>query len=249
MYRLVAAGLLVCAATTAAACDAIPPAPLDGSRTMARSGDLTGAWYAGPVTHYDHAVLGDGVEASYLVVQAGPDCLLAIAAGDGHVFEDVVPHLADLDADGTTEVLTVRSSLTHGAQLAVYDRRGDALALIATTPPIGQPYRWMAPIGAGDVDGDGRVEVAAIDRPHLDRMLRVWRLTDGALVEVYRIAGLTNHRIGDRRILGGMRTCYGVTTMITADAGWTRVIATRIDRGRAVQRDLGPIDEAGAVPC
>jgi hypothetical protein len=47
--------------------------------------------------------------------------------------------------------------------------------LLAATPHIGSANRWLAPIGAADLDGDGRVEIAYVDRPHLARTLRIWR--------------------------------------------------------------------------
>ncbi|MCF7697907.1 FG-GAP-like repeat-containing protein [Loktanella sp. M215] len=255
MWYAVAAGLLACLATGAAACNA-PRAAVVGEVAVAGGSALvTRAWYADPTTDYDHAIFGRATTAQVLRAEvAGADgCLiLTAAAGDGHVFEDTAPRIVDLDGDGRAEVIAVRTSLTQGAQLALYGVRGDALAVLATTPYIGQARRWLAPVGGGDIDGDGRIEVAYIDRPHLDRVMRVWRFDGAALTEVYRIPGLTNHRIGDPVISGGFRTCGGVTETVTADAGWTRVMATRIVGGRAVMRDLGPMGQgafAAALRC
>ena len=238
----VAAGLLACLAAPVAACDT--PRPFDFPASLVRGGaDLAAAWFAGATTIYDHGILGDAVEAAMLTVQVqGRDCpVVTVAAGAGHVFEDTAPRLADLDGDGRDEVIVVRSSLTKGAQLALYGLRDGALTLLAATPYIGQTHRWLAPVGAGDLDGDGRIEVAYIDRPHLDRVLRIWRFDGASLTEAYRVPGLTNHRIGDRTITGGIRTCDGGTEAVTADAGWSRVVATRIAGDRAVMRDLGPM--------
>jgi hypothetical protein len=77
-----------------------------------------------------------------------------------------------------------------------------------SSPPrrIGQRNRWLAPIGAADLDGDGRVEIAYVDRPHLARTLRVWRSRPGGtLTEIATATGLTNHRIGEAFITGGIR--------------------------------------------
>ena len=243
MRVMVAAGLLVMHASLAAACQNPPPPPaaLSGSVAVAPGGDITRAWYDDPTTIYDHGILGDAIEAATLRIAAAGDCDIRIAAGAGHVFEDTAPRLADLDGDGQTEVIAVRTSLTQGARLVIYGMRSGALALLAQTPYIGQTHRWLSPIGAGDIDGDGRIEVAYIDRPHLARVLRVWRFDGADLAEAYRVPNLTNHRIGEREISGGFRTCGGVTEAIVAAPDWSRVLAVRIDAGTALVRDLEPV--------
>ena len=211
MRVVVAAGLLVMHASLAAACQNPPPPPaaLSGSVAVVPGGDITRAWYD---------------DLTLRIATAG-DCAIRIAAGAGHVFEDTAPRLADLDGDGQTEVIAVRTSLTQGAQLVIYGMRSGALALLAQTPYIGQTHRWLSPIGAGDIDGDGRIEVAYIDRPHLARVLRVWRFDGADLAEAYRVPNLTNHRIGEREISGGFRICGGVTEAVVAAPDWSRVLA------------------------
>ncbi len=252
MRLAVAAGLLACLVTDAAACTTPPQAIAGSFVTDKQPGvGVSAAWFAEATTIYDHGILGDAVEAATLSVNsnlAGPTgCdALSIAAGEGHVFEDTAPRIFDLDGDGRKEVIVVRTSLTQGAQLAIYGLRDGDLTILSTTPYIGQTHRWLAPIGAGDIDGDGRIEVAYIDRPHLAKVMRVWRFDGVALTEGYRIEGLTNHRIGDRTISGGFRTCDGVTEAVTASADWSRIIATRIEEGRALVRDLGPTSGTAA---
>lgn len=239
------AAVLSIAAARAFACEVMPDesGPLQASFVNGDAGtDVVRAFYTSPTTEYDHGILGDAIEAADLVVN-GADadtCGLRIAAGAGHVFEDAAPRLADLDSDGRTEVIAVRTSVTQGAQLAIYGLRDGDIALLAATPYIGQRNRWLAPIGAGDLDGDGLIELAYIDRPHLARMMRLWRFDGAQLTEAYRIDGLTNHRIGDPAISGGVRTCDGVAETVTASADWSRVIATRIENGKALMQDLGP---------
>lgn len=211
------------------------------------------AWFDGPTTRYAHGVLGDAIEATELWAEAptaANSCsVLNVRLDEAHVFEDVAPRLLDLDGDGAAELIVVRSHRDLGAQLAIYGDAGDGagLALIAATPYIGRSNRWLAPIGAADLDGDGMIEIAYIDRPHLARTLRVWRYVPGGLAgqghlaEVASAGGLTNHRIGDPTIPGGIRDCGQGPEMVTADAGWSRVIATRLlpDGGLAAL-DIGP---------
>jgi hypothetical protein len=199
------------------------------------------AWFEDPTTRYPHGVLGDAVEAGTLAVQLASDCaILRATLPDTEVYEDIAPRLSDLDGDGRAEVIVVQSHRRVGARLAIYSAT-DRLRLLAATPNIGRPNRWLAPIGAADFDGDGAIEVAYIDRPHLARTLRVWRYENGALTEIAAASGLTNHRIGELFISGGVRDCGTGPEMLTANADWTRIIATRLTReDLLVARDLGP---------
>lgn len=203
------------------------------------------AWFDGPTTRYPHGVLGDTVEGTVLHVTtpSRPCATAAVTLPTTLVFEDTVPRLVDLTDDGAPEIIVVQSHRDLGAQLAVYARAADGVTLdpIATTPFIGRRNRWLAPIGAADLDGDGAVEIAYIDRPHLARILRVWRFDAGQLTEIASAQGLTNHRIGDPTIPGGLRDCGNGPEMITADATWSRVIATRLrPDGTLISRDIGP---------
>jgi hypothetical protein len=198
--------------------------------------EITAARYTQPTPRYDHGVLGDALEWGALELTLADGRRLVATLPDTRVFEDLAPRLADLDGDGAPEVIVVETDVAKGAQLAIYDETGK----IAATPFIGQRYRWLAPVGAADLDGDGRVEIAYIDRPHLAKVLRIWRFDSNRLTEVAALPGLTNHRIGDAFIQGGIVTCDGQPTILTADAGWTRIVATTFD-GRAIaSRDGGP---------
>jgi hypothetical protein len=204
---------------------------------------IVAAEYTEPTTRYDHGILGDAVEWAALSLRV-KNCATCPAGGHGRVlirlpdfrvFEDVAPRLLALDA-GPPKVVVVESDLNQGARLAVYDETG----LVTATPFIGRRNRWLAPVGAADLDRDGLVELAYIDRPHLARILKIWRYKDGTLSAVAQLKGLTNHRIGENDIAGGIRTCKGQPEMILASADWTRLIAVRLDQGQLQKRDLGP---------
>lgn len=216
-----------------------------GSVTVdpATRGAVARAWFDDPVTRYRHFVLGRQHEPETLWVDAPGNrglCGHALTLDADHVFEDVAPRLADLDGDGTNEVIVARSHHRLGAQLAIYRWTGSDLTLVATTPYIGRSNRWLAIIGAADLDGDGAMEIAYIDRPHLDRTLRIWRYVDGTLTEIAAATGLTNHRIGEGHISSGLRECNGGPEILTTDTGWTRLLATRLVENTLANRDLGP---------
>lgn len=205
---------------------------------------ITGAELAEPTARYDHAVLGDALEWGSLVLTMQGGARLLIRLPETRVFEDIAARLADLDGDGAPEVVVVEADIARGAALAVYDAQG----LRAVTDFIGQPHRWLAPAGIGDFDGDGRVELAYVDRPHLRRELVFVRLEGDHLVELARLPGLTNHRIGEDFITSGARDCGAGAEVVLANADWTRLMAATPDG----QRDLGAFDKAAfkaALAC
>ncbi len=195
---------------------------------------------------YGHGVLGDTDEWSAIALyksqnqnalSAIPDAI--ITASPDHIFEDIAPRLFDITGDGQPEVIVVESQKSKGARLAIYSTTAQPKR-IAATPYIGSANRWLAPIGFADFNNDGDVDIAYVDRPHLAKILRVWTYKNAKLTETANIDGLSNHRIGDNFISGGVRTCAGTPEIITADGGWKRIISTRFENGALTKTDIGP---------
>ncbi len=195
--------------------------------TPAQAQDITSARYDGPTTRYAHGVLGDAIEHGELVISLASGKRKRLILPENRVFEDTEPRLFDVDGDGEREVIVVESDVARGARLAVYDGDG----IVAATDFIGQANRWLAPtgVGAADLDEDGFVELAYVDRPHLLKTLRIFRFQRGSLVPVAGLPGVTNHRIGERNIAGGIRDCGGAPEIIVADAAWRDILAVRFD--------------------
>ncbi|AXI47388.1 VCBS repeat-containing protein [Sulfitobacter sp. SK012] len=205
---------------------------------------LSSARYTEPTTRYPHGALGDETEFGALELSYGSSgSVFTIRLPSARVFEDIEPRLVDIDGDGRDEALTIESHQNEGARLAIYNGGG----LIAATPYIGRRFRWLAPIGAADLDGDGHVEIAYIDRPHLAKTLRIWRYIDGALTEVASLGGLTNHRFGAHAIEGGIRTCGSVPEMIVASSDWQRMISVTFDGKSTAARDIGAIKNQNSL--
>ena len=202
------------------------------------------AQYEDPTTRYDHGILGDKIEwgALRLTVDQCFGCAakslrdFVIRLPETRVFEDTAPRLVELNGDDSPEVMVVETDFARGARLAIYDENG----LIAATPFIGQTHRWLAPIGAADLDGDGLVEVGYVDRPHLARLIRVWRFKDAQLKLVAELAGFTNHAIGQDTIAGGIRDCGQGPEMIVADARWRYLYAVTMVGDSLTARKIGP---------
>ncbi|WP_425039652.1 FG-GAP repeat domain-containing protein [Primorskyibacter sp. S187A] len=216
--------------------------------SAAQAAEITAARYVGPTERYPHAVLGDAIEHDTLRVTLSDGREIRARYPDVHVFEDTAPRVIDLDGDGAPEVITVESHETRGARLAIWGLRAGELRQIAATPHIGTRFRWLAPtgIGAADLDGDGRMELAYVDRPHLAKTLRVWRFEQDKLAEVASLPGVTNHRIGERDIAGGIRDCGAAPEIIVADANWRRLMAVTLTDGALTARDIGPHQGRGS---
>ena len=116
------------------------------------------------------------------------------------VFEDLRPRVVDLDGDGRDEILVVRSYLEAGAALAVYGVRDGKLVQLAQTDPIGRAYRWLNPAGVGDFDGDGGLEIAYVETPHIGGILHILSLDRDRLRRDGRLHGFFNHAMGSRAL-------------------------------------------------
>lgn len=211
---------------------------------------ITAARYLTPSSEYDHGAVPGGEYAGLEVTTARGQYRVRL---DGQVFEDTAPRLADLDGDGAAEVVTVMSIFDQGAQIMVWTVHDGALAPLVWNPPIGTRHRWLAITGIADLDGDGRMEIAYVDRPHLARVLRVvsvWR--DGATWRIAPVAsaeGHTNHRYGAPLIEGGVFDCGQGPEVVTADRDWTQALASRLVGGRLQTRDLGPYTGPDSLTC
>lgn len=203
---------------------------------------ILAADYAARVDRYPHGALGDDLEWGALVLTLDGQ-QRRFNLPDELVFEDTAPRLADLDGDGAPEVIVVESHARQGARLAVWGTEGR----IATTPFIGARFRWLAPLGAADLDGDGRVEIAYVETPHLGRVLRLVRLEGARLAPIAAAPGHTNHRFGEPFLQGGIAACRDGAVIVTADAGWRRVLYTRWHRGALATRDAGPYTGPGSL--
>lgn len=199
--------------------------------TPAMAQEAVAARYEGEVTRYPHGVLGDEIEYDTLVVTLSDGRVLRRRWQAPLVFEDIAPRLWDVTGDGVPEVVTVESHADRGARLAIWEVRQGDLQPLAATPFIGQRFRWLAPVGAADLDGDGAIEIAYVDRPHLAKTLRIWRYQNGTLTQVAAAEGFSNHRIGWDYIVGGLRVCGEGPEIVLPSGDWRHVMVVDLAAG------------------
>jgi FG-GAP-like repeat len=176
------------------------PGALADLRIAKGQKDIAEAWLADPTTRYRHYVLGSPYEAASIAVRLKDGRTLKLTLPDDSVFEDRQPRLADLDGDGRDEIVLVRSYLGRGAALAVLSVVDGQLKIIAETPPTGWQNTWLNPAGIADFDGDGRLDIAYVQMPHVMGKLRLWTLKGGKLVELASLPDTSNHANGSPEI-------------------------------------------------
>lgn len=160
--------------------------------------DIAEAWLAEPTDRLRHGVLGDSLEARAVRVRTRSGEVLTYRLTGQAVFEDLYPRVHDIDNDGRDEVLLVESRQFAGSNVIALGVRGGQLVALAETEPIGEPSRWLNPVGVADVDGDGRLELLVVLTPHIGGTLVAYRFDGAGFRLVYRIGGVSNHAIGSR---------------------------------------------------
>ena len=162
------------------------------------------AFYGDETRSYSHGALGNKVEAKGLALT---DLWGAKSAtyrtGSSQVFEDLLPRITDLEGFGRTHIVTILTDVTQGASVAVFGLVEDELKLLAQTPYIGTPNRWLNIAGIEDFDGSGSASIALVETPHIGGTLQFWRWVSdrkggGALELVAEAEGFSNHEFGSR---------------------------------------------------
>ncbi|MEQ1647720.1 MAG: VCBS repeat-containing protein [Hyphomicrobiaceae bacterium] len=176
------------------------PRALADHRPVTGNKNIKRAWLADATTRYQHYVLGSTYEAATIIADLSDGRCITLTLPADSVFEDRQPRLADLDGDGRDEIILVRSYLKRGAALVVIGIVNDEFKIIAETPPTGSPNTWLNPAGIADFDGDGRMDIAYVQMPHVLGKLRLWTLKSGALVEIATLTDTSNHVAGSNQL-------------------------------------------------
>ncbi|GAB4515807.1 MAG: hypothetical protein OHK0046_19840 [Anaerolineae bacterium] len=180
----------------------LPFGALPDARLVLNSDQTQAAVIVGATnTRYVHDVLGDDLEGAALMVldlETGSVPTIIDLPGD-EVFEGIAPIWADVDEDGTDDLITTVSSSGSGAQLRVY-RAADG-SLLASGEAIGQSNRWRHQLAWGAFGPNGENELVEVLTPHLGGVVGFYRYNGTATLErVAELPGYTSHIIGTRNL-------------------------------------------------
>ncbi len=177
----------------------LPERALPDARVVHGAKDIRRAWLADPTTRYDHGVLGDKTEAGSVVVETHNGTRHTVDAGPDAVFEDLHLRLVDF-GDGEESIVVVKSYLAKGSSLAIIGRKRGRYEVLAETPPIGTPHRWLDPAGIADFTGDGKPDIALVRMPHVLGRLELWTFDGTHLTKGPGMPGFANHIAGTRAL-------------------------------------------------
>ena len=127
-----------------------------------RGANGTLAAFSSPTERYDHAVLGDGLEADNMtLLRAGDEQNLEagfVAPASGGVFEGIAPLWFEMPGIEGELLAVMESTVESATRLSVYGLDG---SLLAAGPYIGEPYKWrhllaVGPFGPNGGDRAGR---------------------------------------------------------------------------------------------
>ncbi len=202
--------------------EAVPDAPEalpDARAVRSSSGEI--AVLTGPTTRYEHAVLGDGVEADTLTVlrpdSDGLRVRQSFEAASGGVFEEISPMWLERDGE---ELLAVTESVPgRGARVSVYTPSGE---LAAAGPFIGEAMKWRHLTAAAPF-GD-EIGLAATLTPHIGGVAEFYEFDGGELEITARVPGHSTHRLDSHNLdtaLAGDLDGDGGTELLAPDPSYT----------------------------
>ena len=157
--------------------------------------------YIEPTTKYNHGVFGGGGEFVGLEAEMEDGKKIVFRLTDESVFEDLEPRMRDIDCDGDREIWTTRANSIDGAWIQGFGVNDGKLEPRFTGPPVGKGYRWLNPIGIGDYDGDGVLELAYVETPHIGGVVKITEYGDGKLTITHTLASYSNHIYGSKEII------------------------------------------------
>ncbi len=213
---------------------------LPDSRIVAAASGLV-ALMSDPTERLTHAVIGDRVEAETVtVIDPGTATVSAVLdAPDGTVFEAISPMWADVDRDGTDEIVVTASDSSSGARLTVFAASGE---LLAQSPPIGSGNRWLNQLAVAATGPSGETEVIEVKTPHIGGIVQ-WYQLDGDRLELQAgIPGYSTHGIFSRNLDEGLVIDVGgdgrLDVVVPSQDDRTLAVLTRVTGGAEVTLEV-----------
>lgn len=188
---------------------------------------------------YIHAIMGDDLEGASLTLFVVEDDRLTVVTqvtlpGED-IFEGISPLWADLDDDGTQEIVTTVSNGQRGAWLRAYSADG---SIFAESAAIGQGFRWRHQLAVAAFGINGETQLADVRTPHIGGMPEFFTLRRGELSVNNAQLGYTSHPINSRNLDMGLAGDFdgdGVPELVITDQQRQNVTAV-INTQQGVQQ-------------
>jgi hypothetical protein len=168
-------------------------APFKDGKIARGNRTIQAAWFSDPTPRYRHAALGSELEPESLVISTADHRAFKLKLPEDSVFEDREPRIVDID--GVDMVIAVRTYLKKGAALALIAIVDNQATIVAETPPIGAPFKWLNPIGPANFTGDGILQIALVRTPHVDGELQLWTARNGQMIQTFSVDDVCNHAL------------------------------------------------------
>jgi hypothetical protein len=194
-----------------------------------------------PSDIYDHAVLGDDLEAkAFSLLSTDGEVIERVAFYTNQVVEGIASLWVDLNGDGQREVIVTVSNRQDGAQIVVYSEEGQQLA---QGEPIGTGYRWRHQIAAAPFGPNQEMELVDVLTPHLGGVVEFFQMQGSKLVKSAEISGYTSHVINTRNL------DMALAADVDEDGRLELVLPTqRLDALGVIQRTADGAEVAFEVP-
>jgi len=208
--------------------DALPDARIltDGSGRL--------MFLSSPSDTYPHGIMGDEIEATAIMIidtLVKPFVGQEIRIASGDVIEGIAPIWVDLDGDDSREIIVTQSNMNDGARIVVYREDG---RIFAQGDPVGQGFRWIHQVAAGQFIEGGPLEIAAVRTPHIGGVVGIYSIEGDQLVVVDSLSGYSSHWIGSRNLdsaLAGDFNGDGLIELIVPDQAQTNLHGVQFSDG------------------
>ncbi|TFH41395.1 MAG: hypothetical protein E4G94_08015 [ANME-2 cluster archaeon] len=159
-----------------------------------------------PVQYY-HGVLGDHTEARGIaIIETTPQIKVhnQFFAPDSSVIEGVGAIWEDLNGDGKLEIAVTLSNNEEGTggKHVIFNENGKVLASGQSIKPDG----WRHLLLTFKIPEYKNALLAAIQKPHVDRLLNIYKWEGDSLIPIAQLHGFSTHIGGSRNLDGVLGT-------------------------------------------